>query len=294
MKNTIKYYFAAGGLLAASFAHAGPLQGWMSPEVGDAWAQGYKGQGVTVQVIDDFRSKYGIQGNLGTGVRIQRHGSWTLQEASMIAPLATYKAIDYTSGSGIKLSRGLNVLNLSYGLYAPATYSISQISWDSQDRSIINHAIYGNAVLAKAAGNDGVAVTAVAPDGYADYLNRALVGTPTTIFVGALDRNGSLTNKANIASYSNYAGTDAAVQKNFLMVGVEGGKTGLYGTSFAAPVISGYAAILGSKFKTASPTQITNQLLNTARTDTINNYDVAVHGRGEASITRALAPTSIR
>lgn len=294
MKKFINLTAVAAGLLASVAAHAGPLQSWMSPEVGQAWNQGYKGQGVTIQVIDDFRSNYGIYGNLGTGVKLQRHGSWTLEESRLLAPLAKFNAVDYSSNTTVKLNRGLNVLNLSYGIYAPDGYSVSQLNWDTQDRSIISHAIYGRAVLAKAAGNEGVAVGAAGADGEADYFSRALAGTPTTIFVGALDRNGSLTNKANLASYSNYAGSDPVVQKNFLVVGVEGNKTGLYGTSFAAPVISGYAAILGSKFRTASPTQITNQLLNTARTDTINNYDVAVHGRGEASIMRALAPAAIR
>ncbi len=77
-------------------------------------------------------------------------------------------------------------------------------------------------------------------------------------------------------------------------MGVEGDKTGLYGTSFAAPVIAGYASILGSKFKSASATQITNQLLSTARTDTILNYSPDIHGVGEASLSRALAPASIK
>jgi subtilisin family serine protease len=84
------------------------------------------------------------------------------------------------------------------------------------------------------------------------------------------------------------------VQNQFLTVGVESHKTGLAGTSFAAPVISGYAAILGSKFKGASATQITNQLLTTARKDTIAGYNPAIHGRGEASLSRAIAPVTIR
>ena len=56
----------------------------------------------------------------------------------------------------------------------------------------------------------------------------------------------------------------------------------------------GYAAVLGSKFSTATATQITNQLLNTARQDTVKNYSAGVYGRGEASLSRALAPVSIR
>ena len=77
-------------------------------------------------------------------------------------------------------------------------------------------------------------------------------------------------------------------------MGVEGNKTGLYGTSFAAPIVSGYAAIIGSKFTSANATQITNQLLNTARQDTIASYNASIHGRGEASLTRALAPVAIK
>ncbi|MFM2349671.1 MAG: hypothetical protein RIR04_637, partial [Pseudomonadota bacterium] len=42
-----------------------------------------------------------------------------------------------------------------------------------------------------------------------------------------------------------------------------------------------------------TPLQITNQLLDTARTDTILGYDVSIHGQGEASLSRALAPVSI-
>ena len=87
------------------------------------------------------------------------------------------------------------------------------------------------------------------------------------------------------------------MQSKFLVVGVTGGNDAyykLYGTSFAAPVIAGYSAILGSKFTTADATKISNQLLATARTDTIANYSASIHGKGEASIARALAPVSIK
>ena len=52
--------------------------------------------------------------------------------------------------------------------------------------------------------------------------------------------------------------------------------------------------MLGSKFTTATPTQITNRLLDTARTDTLAGYTAAKFGKGEASLSRALAPVSIR
>lgn len=283
---------ALAALLLAPSAQAQTLQPWMSPEVQQAWNLGYKGQKVTMQVIDDFTGATKYQGNLGTGTLLQRHGEWTRLEASMIAPLATLSSVDFNSTTKVSLARGLNVLNLSYGMFGPN--GLTNIAWDAQESSIISYARSGAAVVAKAGGNDGVAIGAPTGSGSVDYLARALIGAPSAIFVGALAANGTPTAPATLASNSNIAGSDPTVQSRFLVVGVEGSKTGLYGTSMAAPIVSGYAAILGSKFNKATSTQIANQLLTTARTDTISNYSISVHGRGEASIARALAPISIR
>ncbi|WP_245480974.1 S8/S53 family peptidase, partial [Mesorhizobium sp. M1E.F.Ca.ET.041.01.1.1] len=261
--------------------------------VGAAWAAGYKGKGVTITIVDDFSSSSRFSGNFGLGVQTQRHGEWTREEASMIAPAATIRSKDFSTSSAVPLARGRNVLNLSYGMYTTAGYSVSQIWWAPEESSIISYATKGSAIVSKAAGNDSVAVGGVT-GGQQDYLDLALIGKPTAIFVGALSTNGTASSKAQLAWYSNYAGSDPAVQGHFLVVGVEGDKTGLYGTSFAAPIISGYAAIIGSKFTKATPVQITNDLLNTARTDTLVNYDPSIYGKGEASLSRALAPVSIR
>lgn len=267
----------------------------MNTDVGSAWSQGYKGQGTTIIDVDDFSSTSKFSGNFNGTTKTQRHGEWTRDEMSLIAPSATITSIDFnTSTSAVPLSKtGLNVINASYGLFAKSGYSASQINFGTLQNSVINDAKTGAAIVSKAAGNYAVAVNGIY-NGNTDYLNLALKGAPTAIYVGALNSNGSTTNKATLASYSNFAGSDTTIQKQFLVVGVEGSKTGLYGTSFAAPIVSGYAAILGSKFTTANATQITNQLLNTARTDTIANYSAAVYGRGEASLSRALAPVSIK
>lgn len=272
----------------------GSLQSWMSSEVGDAWSQGYKGQGVNIKVVDDFSSSSRYSGNFGDGLKLLRHGEWTLKEASMIAPAATISTQDFSTGSRVSLARGLNVLNLSYGMYAASGFTSSQIGWSAQEQSIISYAQNGNAVISKAAGNDAVPIGSANASGNVDYLNVALKGAQSAIYVGALNSNGTTTAPATLASYSNRAGLDTTVQNHFLVVGVDGAKTGLYGTSFAAPIVTGYAAILGSKFTSATATTITNQLLNTARQDTISNYDPSIHGRGEASITRALAPVAIK
>lgn len=308
MKNPTTYAIALCGALGATAAlsqggeanidtllvASAATPAWMSTEVGDAWTKGYKGQGVSITVVDDFRSASLLTGKLGASSQRLRHGQWTAMEAGMIAPLAGVSAQDFYSGTAVKLNKGLNVLNLSYGMMAAAGYSASQIRWSPQENSIITYAKNGTAVISKAAGNDGIAVLGRNAHGQTDYLNLALKGTQTGIYVGALNTNGTKAAPATLAFYSNTAGTDAAVQKQFLVVGVEGHKTGLYGTSFAAPVITGYAAVLGSKFTGATPVQITNQLLNTARRDTIKGYEAQLHGRGEASLTRALAPAAIK
>lgn len=282
-------------LLATGPLHAQTFQDWMSPEVADAWDDGYTGQGVTITVIDDFNSNDRFIGDLGLGNQFQTHGEWTFQQSGMIAPDATMVAKDYTTRGAVRLKRrGLNVLNLSYGIYTPESRDPDSIRWSAQERSIISHAELGKAVVVKAAGNDAIAVGTATDDGFVDALNVALTGTESVLFVGALDSNGTVSDPASLASYSNYAGTDTDVQEHFLVVGVDGDMTGLYGTSFAAPIVTGYSAILGSKFRTATPTDITNRLLDTARTDTISDYDVAIHGQGEASLTRALAPNAIR
>jgi hypothetical protein len=267
---------------------------WMNPEIADAWRQGYQGQGTYITVIDSF-SGAGMRGDFGFGSQVRAHGGWTFEQARLTAPRATMRQHDLANNRAVRLqSRRLNVLNLSYGMFAEAGYADSDLGWGAREASILRYAHGGNAVVVKAAGNDRVAVGSATAYGDKDYLASSLIGAGSAIFVGALDKHGTVEDQARIASYSNIAGSDTRVQDQFLMVGVRSDLTGLYGTSFAAPQVSGYAAVLGSKFVTATPSQITNRLLDTARTDTINGYDRSVHGRGEASIARALAPAAIR
>lgn len=287
--------FTAAATPAASQTIA-PLpayQPWMSTDVRDAWAQGYKGQGANIVVLDDFTGTRTFSGNIGSGSKSALHGVWVRDFVKAIAPDARITTQDFRSRLAVPLTAGLNIVNLSYGMYSKAGYSPSQISWSAQERSIISHA-GGLAVISKAAGNDGRAMDAANAAGNVDYLNLALVGKPGAVFVGALNGNGTPTAQTTLASYSNRPGSNTAMQKQFLSVGVARNITGLAGTSFAAPIVSGYAAVIGSKFSTATPTQIVGQLLNTARQDTIKGYNVTLHGRGEASLSRALAPVAIK
>jgi len=270
-----------------------PLQGWMSTEIGEAWSQGYRGRGATITVIDDFSSRDYLVGRLTGGWTAGTHGMMTYFQSALVAPEASFRIQDFTDTRAVRLTRNFDVINLSYGMFAADGYDVNDIWWGAREGSVINHARSGNALVVKAAGNDGVAVGTATALGDQDYLASALIGMKSALFVGALDRNGSMDALASMASYSNTAGDDLRVQNQFLTVGVDSAQMGLAGTSFAAPIVSGYGAILHSKFRAATPTQIANRLLDTARTDTVVDYDPSVYGRGEASLSRALAPAAI-
>ena len=268
---------------------------WEHADVKSAWSQGYKGQGTNILVVDDFSNRSLIVGRLTNSIEVKGHGFWVSQEASLVAPEAKISTTGYMNGSAINLEPGkLNIVNASYGLFAPTTIDQKYIITNATEKSIIAAAQNGTAIVVKAAGNDSVAVGQMTKKGTKDFLASALISGQTTIFAGALNKNGTTASKASMASYSNVAGSDVNVQNKFLSVGVVSTTTNLAGTSFAAPIIDGYAAILGSKFVGANAKQITNQLLTTARTDTVANYRPEVYGRGEASLSRALAPVSIK
>jgi subtilisin family serine protease len=272
----------------------GTLQSWMHSDVGDAWNQGFAGSGASITFVDNFSGTTTYSGNLGDGSQRLTHGAWIEKAGTMLAPQASgFRHDNRTNHGAVQLQSGLNVMNLSYSMRMQGGYNVNNIGWHAREASLIGYARDGKAVVVKAAGNYKTAVDGLSSDGNQDYLNLALAGHQSTIFVGALSRNGSTSNPASLASYSNFAGNNTTIQNQFLVAGVEGSKTGLNGTSMAAPVVSAYAAIIGSKFTDANATQITNQLLTTARTDTIANYNTAIHGRGEASLMRALAPVSI-
>lgn len=279
---------AATAQTAPRFAHT---------DVGAAWAQGYKGQGATITTVDNFGAgSYRMPSRMTGSIVYGTHGEQTSLESSLLAPSAQVTRVDYTANRNtrLQLGSGFNVINASYGVMANPGFSSDSMRRVALHGSIIDAAWNGTAVVSKAAGNAGVAVDKPDYRGQIDYVTAGMVGAPSAIIVGALDKNGSTSRKANMASYSNTAGTDPTIQRQFLSVGVEGYQIGLQGTSFAAPIVSAYAAIVSSKFRGATPVQVTNQLLDTARTDTIANYNPAVHGRGEASLSRALAPVSIR
>ena len=63
---------------------------------------------------------------------------------------------------------------------------LASLNWSGQEQSIITYAQTGAAVISKAAGNDAVVIGGTNKGDRVDYLNIALVGAQSAIFVGAL------------------------------------------------------------------------------------------------------------
>lgn len=319
-----------GGIYANSRAAAIMTNAWMHPDVREAWRDGYMGQGTAITVYDDFESgdgdifSYGkvfAPGDTlseGWNKIADTHGEFVRDIASAVAPESYIRSYDWGSYPALTLVAGqLNIVNVSMRI--PATAEQMRLVRAPGDSDLAFEQLPGSQQLAElartgaaaviaSAGNDGIALD---PDA-ADYENAgsALAAfvrdTKSFIFVSALERNGralrcswyfisKCDQRVDMAEYSTFAGDDPDIQERFLVVGVNSrGLGGLAGTSVAAPIVSGYAAIIGSKFTNATPEQVVRRLLDTARTDTIRDYDVAIHGQGEASLSRALAPQSIR
>jgi subtilisin family serine protease len=136
----------------------------------------------------------------------------------------------------------------------------------------------------------GLITVAAAGNQNMDACRLSPAGSPRALTVASVNMNDQRTNTSNFGEcVSIYAPGGLIATEGHL-----GTPSTRSGTSFAAPIVSGYAAIVGSKFTSASATAVANQLLNTARTDTVTGYHASIYGRGEASLTRALAPASIR
>ena len=171
--------------------------------------------------------------------------------------------------------------------------------------SVANLTLTG-AVITKSAGNNS------GQDTYSYTgmnLVKALVNDSDTVsrllIVGALNKDGSTSSTASIATYSNYAGATTAAQNRFVLangntpyanssVAINGytASAGV-GTSYAAPRVAGYAAIIMQKFPNLDAVRTSSIILDTARYDTLTCYpscSTSIYGKGEASLSRALAP----
>jgi hypothetical protein len=160
-----------------------------------------------------------------------------------------------------------------------------------------------DAVITKAVGNDGIG-TADEPFNY--FLMNNDATKSRLLLVGALQDDGYIGRRATIALYSNTPKLDSLHQARFLVASglspFNPGSPTYYGgvsfdagvgTSYAAPRVAGYAAIVRQKFPNLSGANTADILLATARYDTLTCHPDCpkeIYGQGEASLSRALAP----
>jgi len=158
-----------------------------------------------------------------------------------------------------------------------------------------------DAVVVKAAGNDASYISNIKEGmrGFDDYAwaNDKDIA-PRLLLVGAIDNDG------NLAYYSNMPGDNPLIANKFLLandyspyyditindnLSVSSG----IGTSYAAPRVTAYAAILRQKFPNLDATQSANILLDTASHESLKCYPncpSSKYGRGVTNLPRALAP----
>ena len=184
--------------------------------------------------------------------------------------------------------RTLKVVNLSLG--GTSTVPVTNKATFDAQLAYANSSVTPDAVFVKAAGNSACVVSQTNCDPTNAVLYSATPFKDKSILVGALTQAGGA-----IAGYSNKAGSFA---DRFVVADGRGIARfdGVYdeGTSFAAPRVSGYAAILRQKFPNLNAATTTSVILDTASWNSAwgakNATTQAIYGQGEANLGRALAP----
>ena len=311
----------------------GPVISRPLEEVIEAWKAGWTGKNVNVLIEDSLSDKHGVITGLLAYRYAPGANFYGLDfVANPYATNVFFNQLnsDQTGSYGNNIKLG--VVNQSYTANLPdlikrsqssfspwttiellqartnyAGYSVSTINRmkDAGVSGQLTKFNFSDAVITKAAGNDRI-LSEQEPLNW--FLSKDSNINPRLLIVGALNQAGSLSAPAEIASYSNTAGIDPDVSSRFLMAS---GTTPFYsgqvaingnnvnqsdGTSFAAPRIAGYVAIVRSKFPNLNASQTASIMLDTARYDTLacsksaTGCDKAIYGKGEASLSRALAP----
>lgn len=188
------------------------------------------------------------------------------------------------------INGAVNVINLSIGADIPT----SGRTTDEVMKQVNLNPISGevDSVIVVAAGNNGLPC---ANDDLAGCNSIAIAMAfqsatkNSTIIAGALSGSGT---DENIATYSTRAGVLA---NRFLLAQGYDGLSGRSGTSFAAPRISGAAAILKQKYPNLKPEQIADILLLSANKDITNSGSPLftgvhpIYGHGKLDLPRALS-----
>ena len=309
-----------GNSVGGYYVGSGPTYAAPHADVISAWNQGWTGKGVTIVIADYLLQNHGVittslAARYAIGASfygIPLDNDWYSSSTSNVFNISGgYANLSATNAGVINLSFGANYtsgVSDSARLVVDNNFSTLRTNWLNILQGTAGYVYNGlnltDAVITKAAGNNSIAADKESfVKAYADNQNlqtRLLV-------VGALsyDSNG----KGVIASYSNTAGSYSNVSNRFVVasggtpftygdISVNGymvpdSAMGEVGTSFSAPRVAGYVAIVRSKFPNLDAVKTSSIILDTARYDTLSCYpscSASIYGAGEASLSRALAP----
>lgn len=203
------------------------------------------------------------------------HGTAVAAAIHSVAPGVTILPVEIGTAAGVNdtaLVNGINYLialkkagvnivaiNASYISFTPPT---------AADVSAITAAGNAGMLYVAAAGNAGMNLDSLIPNipsSLAKYIPQFLPSN--LVFVAATD------NQDNLASFSDYGKYTVAIGAPGvdITLPIAGSNGSLYtplsGTSFAAPMVSATAALLESKFPTATMSQIKSAILNSGDLD---------------------------
>ncbi|WP_024850536.1 S8 family peptidase [Hydrogenovibrio kuenenii] len=160
---------------------------------------------------------------------------------------------------------------------------------ESELNNIKNKVVTSQVAIVHSAGNDSKSVSSVLNNaaGYQDWVKSNAKNN--ILIVGATYDN------KNLASFSNYAGTDTDVQSRFVVAPakseVTNGYSTLYtvGTSGAAANVSGALAVMKSRWQSLTGVQLEQIILDTANRS-FSGYDVTKFGQGIVDLNAAFSP----
>ena len=257
-----------------------------------AWQSGWTGKNVKIGIADDFNSNG----------RIDIHGDRVTLIATSVAPEAVYGLIHiHLGGEQGQMSgdeaiqyfedNGYHIVNASWG--APRE-NMTDTQWNNYIANAVSNFSQGTedskvALVVYAAGNNGrtcsgrrsedcflqqATVDALRDAGYRAGENK--------IFVGSLADG---TDQMN--GYSVIAGdmkNDFIVAHDDVVTSGDGA-----GTSYAAPRVTGAAALVRQKFPNLTGRQVKQVLLQTANDLGVAGVD-ETYGHGKLSVVNALSP----
>ncbi|MDC1430578.1 S8 family serine peptidase [Octadecabacter sp.] len=259
-----------------------------------AWQSGWTGENVRVGIADDFNSNG----------RTDTHGDRVTLITNSVAPEADYALIDMlgptqdmTADEALDYfeSNGYHIINASWGISRfDQTSGVEYLNFDAHVESLVqgfdqNAENAKQALIIYAAGNSGNTCTGRRSEDCS--LQQAYIATlrdagytagENAIFVGSLEDGSD-----EMASYSIIAGDlmyDFIVAHDDVLYTGDGS-----GTSYAAPRVTGAAALVSHKFPNLTSAQVKQVLLQTADDLGATGVD-EVFGYGRLSVVNSLSP----